>query len=84
VLGPTFDYTHRLMDFALAAGVPLPPAPVAPAREGPTPHVTGFLDREGLIQPEPPRWAEPGDLTRDPLTLPADRALAAAGAGARR
>ena len=26
VLGPTFDYTHRLIDFLLAAGV-TPPAP---------------------------------------------------------
>jgi alpha-D-ribose 1-methylphosphonate 5-triphosphate synthase subunit PhnI len=75
VLGPTFDYTHRLIDFALAAGVPVPPAPMAAPRDGPTPHVTGFLDREGLIQPEPPSQAEPGDITRDPLALPADRAL---------
>jgi alpha-D-ribose 1-methylphosphonate 5-triphosphate synthase subunit PhnI len=75
VLGPTFDYTHRLIDFALAAGVPVPPAPTAPARDAPTPHVTGFLGQEGLIQPEPPSNAEPGDLTRDPISLPADRAL---------
>ena len=31
ILGPTFDYTHRLLDFALAAeGEPVPPAPTAP------------------------------------------------------
>ncbi len=75
VLGPTFDYTHRLIDFALAAGLPVPPAPVAPPQAGPMPHITGFLDREGLIRPEPPSDAEPPDLTRAPLALPADRAL---------
>jgi alpha-D-ribose 1-methylphosphonate 5-triphosphate synthase subunit PhnI len=34
VLGPTFDYTHRLLDFALAAEGEVPPAPeAAPRRE---------------------------------------------------
>lgn len=75
VLGPTFDYTHRLLDFALAAGMPVPPAPEAPPRNEPTPHITGFLNREGLIQTEPASNAEPRDLTREPLDLPADRAL---------
>ena len=35
VLGPTFDYTHRLLDFALAAaGEAPPPAPQARGRGG--------------------------------------------------
>ncbi|MGS4944020.1 carbon-phosphorus lyase complex subunit PhnI [Meridianimarinicoccus sp. RP-17] len=75
VLGPTFDYTHRLLDFALAAEGITPDAPRAPAPAGPVPHVTGFLNREGLIQPEPETDATPPDLTREPLELPADRAL---------
>ena len=76
VLGPTFDYTHRLIDFALAAGVELPPpAETAEATPGPVPHVTSFLDREGLIQPEPDGPATPRDLTREPLDFPADRPL---------
>jgi alpha-D-ribose 1-methylphosphonate 5-triphosphate synthase subunit PhnI len=75
VLGPTFDYTHRLIDFALAAeGLP-PPAPRAPAEPAPMPHVTGFLGQDGLIQHEPPDDTPPPDLTREPLTLPAPRAL---------
>ncbi len=75
VLGPTFDYTHRLLDFALAAGVAIPPAPEGAPRTAPTPHILSFLGQEGLIQPEHPSEAEPGDLTRAPLELPADRAL---------
>jgi alpha-D-ribose 1-methylphosphonate 5-triphosphate synthase subunit PhnI len=76
VLGPTFDYTHRLLDFALAAeGAPVPVAATAPASAGPVPHVTGFLNRDGLIEPATHSDATPPDLTRQPLELPADRAL---------
>ncbi len=75
VLGPTFDYTHRLLDFALMADGEVPPAPTAPASHDPVPHVTGLLDRDGLIEAEPPCDAAPTDLTRTPLELPADRAL---------
>ncbi|MFN6976658.1 MAG: carbon-phosphorus lyase complex subunit PhnI [Gemmobacter sp.] len=75
VLGPTFDYTHRLLDFALAAEGAPPVAPRSPAAPGPVPHITGFLNRDGLIQTEPPSDAAPPDLTREPLALPASRAL---------
>ncbi|WP_375691155.1 carbon-phosphorus lyase complex subunit PhnI [Pseudooceanicola sp. LIPI14-2-Ac024] len=76
VLGPTFDYTHRLLDFALAAeGLDTPRAPQGTAAEAPVPHVTEFLDREGLIQPEADSDATPPDLTREPLKLPAGRPL---------
>ena len=37
VLGPTFDYTHRLLDFALLAEGEVPPAPTAPADPAPVP-----------------------------------------------
>ncbi len=76
VLGPTFDYTHRLLDFALAAeaGCP-PPAPKAAAAEDTMPRVTGLLAQEGLMAAEPSSEAEPGDLTREPLAFPADRPL---------
>ncbi len=76
VLGPTFDYTHRLLDFTLAAGGdPVAPAPTAPARDEPVPHVTGFLNRDGLIEAAVPTDDTPPDLTREPLELPANRAL---------
>jgi len=75
VLGPTFDYTHRLLDFALAAESETPPAPHQPALPGDVPHVSGFLNREGLIEEAPADDTPPPDLTRIPLDLPADRAL---------
>jgi len=83
ILGPTFDYTHRLLDFDLAESGGAPAAPVAegaPQMDGPVasmPRVVDLLDREGLIQVEEP---DPGtapvdDLTREPLRFPASRAL---------
>ncbi|PWK58108.1 carbon-phosphorus lyase complex subunit PhnI [Roseicyclus mahoneyensis] len=76
ILGPTFDYTHRLLDFALAAeGLAPEAAPQAEASGGAVPHVTGFLAREDLIQPDPDGPATPRDLTREPLDFPADRPL---------
>ena len=76
VLGPTFDYTHRLIDFALAAKGEAPAvAPASPPAEAPAmPRVAALLGDEGLIEPNPPEAGEPHDLTRDPLRFPADRA----------
>ena len=75
VLGPTFDYTHRLLDFKLAAEGEVSSAPERDADPAPVPHVTGFLNREGLIEEAPRDDTAPPDLTRAPLELPADRAL---------
>ena len=75
VLGPTFDYTHRLLDFKLAAEGEITAAATAPADMADVPHVTGFLNRDGLIEQQPSGNAVPPDLTREPMELPADRAL---------
>lgn len=81
VLGPTFDYTHRLLDFTLMAEGASPgnPAPLGGEGrgEGETriPHVTSFLNRDGLIEGAEPSDAAPADLTREPMELPAHRAL---------
>lgn len=77
VLGPTFDYTHRLLDFKLAAeaGEAPPVAPQAEPRAEPTPHITEFLAGEDIIQREPASDAEPADLTRQPMSYPAGRDL---------
>jgi alpha-D-ribose 1-methylphosphonate 5-triphosphate synthase subunit PhnI len=75
VLGPTFDYTHRLLDFALLAEGGTPEAPASVPAKGAVPHVTTFLGKDGLIEREPASDATPPDLTRRPMQLPADRAL---------
>ncbi|HXI07867.1 MAG TPA: carbon-phosphorus lyase complex subunit PhnI [Bradyrhizobium sp.] len=76
VLGPTFDYTHRLLDPGLAQDS----TPEAPATAEPLaamPRVTDILGRDGLIEPSPQADADApvGDLTREPLSFPADRDL---------
>jgi len=75
ILGPTFDYTHRLLDFKLAADGEVPDAPAREAADTPVPHVTDFLNREGLIEEAPSEDTTPPDLTREPLEMPADRSL---------
>ncbi|HBQ36251.1 MAG TPA: carbon-phosphorus lyase complex subunit PhnI, partial [Rhodobacteraceae bacterium] len=76
VLGPTFDYTHRLLDFKLAAESEITEAGLGAAEADETkPHITSFLNDENLIQPEPESDETPPDLTREPLELPASRAL---------
>lgn len=77
ILGPTFDYTHRLLDPSLAVGfVPEAPA-TAEASTAATPRVTDILGRDGLIEssPQAEDGAGVGDLTREPLNFPADRDL---------
>ena len=75
VLGPTFDYTHRLLDFMLAADGVVPQAPAATADAAPVPHVMSYLNGEGLIAAEVDDGTPAPDLTRAPLELPAERAL---------
>jgi len=121
VLGPTYDYTHRLFDFALMedgqhrpAPSPLagegwgegshdadrdlasanesglsdpssaPPGHLLPQGEKGTtaspldahmPRVPDILGAEGLMEPETPPEGDPRpfDLTREPVSFPADR-----------
>jgi alpha-D-ribose 1-methylphosphonate 5-triphosphate synthase subunit PhnI len=78
VLGPTFDYTHRLIDPALAEpGNPLQPERAQIGDDIAAPHVTALLDREGLIEPNAPAEADApvADLTRGALGFPASRDL---------
>ncbi|BCB17958.1 carbon-phosphorus lyase complex subunit PhnI [Bosea sp. ANAM02] len=101
VLGPTYDYTHRLFDFALmdspAEMAGLDPAVsgrddtgasasgdarVKPEHDGlkapldaTMPRVPDILGAEGLMEAEEPPEGDPRpfDLTRDPVSFPADR-----------
>ena len=81
VLGATYDYTQRLLDFALlvegSSDAPQPATPVAvqplPAS---MPRINALMAREGLMEaPQAVADSEPGDLTREPLMFPADRPL---------
>ncbi len=73
VLGPTYDYTHRLLDFGLESGDVPPPPAEAPVDGGPMQRVNDFLKHEGLIEADGPAHETPGDLTREPLSFPASR-----------
>ena len=75
LLGPTFDYTHRLLDPALADGGEVPAAPSRPAEPERAPRVTDMLAHEGLIEPDGADTGEIGDLTREPMQFPMGRDL---------
>jgi alpha-D-ribose 1-methylphosphonate 5-triphosphate synthase subunit PhnI len=78
VLGPTFDYTHRLIDFTLAAERDVAAPATAPAPiEAQMPRVTDIIGEDDLIERNPvaDAGAPVGDLTRDPLAFPAARDL---------
>lgn len=76
LLGPTFDYTHRLLDPSILAEPTEVPARRDAAAE-PAPRVTDLLGRQGLMEPDgetdPDRPV--GDLTREPLEFPLERDL---------
>ena len=75
LLGPTFDYTHRLLDPELAgdASVPEPEQRSEPME--PVMRVSAILANEGLIEAdgELPQDHRPGDITREPLEFPLER-----------
>ncbi|KKC41435.1 carbon-phosphorus lyase complex subunit PhnI [Devosia epidermidihirudinis] len=79
MLGPTFDYTHRLLDPSIVSGDV--PEPITRSEEpSRSPRVTDLLAHEGLIEPDfgtadPTEDREVGDLTREPLDFPLDRDL---------
>ncbi|REF02643.1 carbon-phosphorus lyase complex subunit PhnI [Cupriavidus plantarum] len=88
VLGPTYDYTQRLLDFSLEVegsnDGPAADTPTADVNANATtgkpapamPRVTSLLEAESLVEADaiPPGDPAPPDLTREPLTLPAGRA----------
>jgi alpha-D-ribose 1-methylphosphonate 5-triphosphate synthase subunit PhnI len=75
VLGPTFDYTHRLLDHTLAEGGEIDEPATAPADSARFRSVAELLADDGLIESDDPPTDEVGDLTREPLSFPADRDL---------
>ena len=77
VLGPTFDYTHRLLDPELAEPSDVPEPATASLPGDAMPRVSDLLAADDLIEPSPAAdGANPvGDLTREPLAFPAERDL---------
>lgn len=82
ILGPTYDYTQRLLDFSLAAERNAEAVEAANDVHSPQqetvqlmPRVLDFLNAEGLIETEHPQTGDPApaDLTREPLHFPAER-----------
>ena len=88
VLGPTYDYTQRLLDFSLlATSAQAEPASTSQtvdaaqtiesgtAGEHFSPRVIDLLNRESLIETHhaTPNDPAPFDLTRQPVRFPADR-----------
>ncbi|MDE8556628.1 carbon-phosphorus lyase complex subunit PhnI [Pantoea vagans] len=75
VLGPTYDYSHRLLDFTLLANGEIP---AAPRDDYPMPdhcpHMFSMMTEEGLAAGEVDDGSEPVDITREPVSFPASRA----------
>lgn len=76
LLGPTFDYTHRLLDPSLIGEEPVD----EPVLKEPGEHVmrvSDILDGEGLIEGDGkmPEGHVAGDLTREPMEYPMARDL---------
>jgi alpha-D-ribose 1-methylphosphonate 5-triphosphate synthase subunit PhnI len=84
VLGPTYDYTQRLLDFTLMANAQTGDShpsqstekTLGPLEQESVPRVIDLLNQENLIETfECPKDDPlPKDLTREPLRFPADRA----------
>lgn len=75
LLGPTFDYTHRLLDFSLAAESETATAATAGIElDAPMSRVMDLLGAEGLVDaPAPDDKKHVGDITHDPMAFPAKR-----------
>ena len=77
LLGPTFDYTHRLIEPDMADDAQVAePVRRDPGEAGPAPRVMDILGDEALIEGDgADDGGEPADLTRSPLAFPASRDL---------
>ena len=77
LLGPTFDYTHRLLDEALDGDPEIETGGLRGGSAEPIASVAGILGGEGLIE-EMASVAgsdEPGDINQTPVEFPLSRAM---------
>ncbi|MBB3979190.1 alpha-D-ribose 1-methylphosphonate 5-triphosphate synthase subunit PhnI [Rhizobium azooxidifex] len=77
LLGPTFDYTHRLLDPSLLRDEQVEEPLQRDGEQEPVMRVSDILAGEGLVEGdgELPAGHVPGDLTREPLEFPMARDL---------
>jgi alpha-D-ribose 1-methylphosphonate 5-triphosphate synthase subunit PhnI len=77
LLGPTFDYTHRLLDPSLLTDEAISDPARREASGEEIMRVSDILAHEGLIEPDGdlPDDHAAGDLTREPLEFPMGRDL---------
>jgi alpha-D-ribose 1-methylphosphonate 5-triphosphate synthase subunit PhnI len=77
LLGPTFDYTHRLLDPALLDDEAVEEPALRETDGAPVMRVSDILDGEGLIEPDGdmPEDHLAGDITREPMEFPMPRDL---------
>ncbi|RKE79418.1 carbon-phosphorus lyase complex subunit PhnI [Rhizobium sp. AG855] len=77
LLGPTFDYTHRLLDPTLLEDDEIAGPELREDAHEPVMRVSDILDGEGLIEPdgEMPEDHLAGDITREPMEFPMPRDL---------
>ena len=73
LLGPTYDYTHRLLDFTLLANGEAPLLKTADDNAEPSPHVFSLLAKQGLARAEEDNGEQPDDITRQPPVYPCSR-----------
>ncbi|TCT44984.1 carbon-phosphorus lyase complex subunit PhnI [Martelella mediterranea] len=75
LLGPTFDYTHRLLDPALLGENDVEQPSARETDNGKAMRVSDILAGEGLIEGDGslPEDHRPGDITREPLDFPMAR-----------
>jgi alpha-D-ribose 1-methylphosphonate 5-triphosphate synthase subunit PhnI len=75
LLGPTFDYTHRLLDEELD-GDPMVDAGLQRTDfQEPATRIADILGAEGLIEEDAPAaTSEPGDINQTPMEFPLSRA----------
>lgn len=73
LLGPTYDYTHRLLDFTLLANGGAPALKTRDGAQDAAPHIFSLLARQGLAKAEEDNGAQPDDITRNPPVYPCSR-----------
>ncbi|NTJ41078.1 carbon-phosphorus lyase complex subunit PhnI [Agrobacterium larrymoorei] len=77
LLGPTFDYTHRLLDPSLLEEEAVEEPALRDGHAEPAMRVSDILAQEGLIESDGEMGSDhiAGDLTREPMEFPMPRDL---------